>query len=155
MIKKKIKIIPVQMSKNKFAYTYGSNKIYVNKELLNSGEVPQRKKVEVLLHEMMHILQKSNKFLIFKNFKTINELGKKLKVIIKKYTKDPAYFLIGKDHKLLGSRSFPPQEIIAYLMSDSIEWKGMKDPGKQLFVKELKDSGIFNLKSKFWRERLS
>ena len=157
-IKKRIKIVSKNMSEKEYAYVYPTNpnRIYINSRFFEPGsedELEENQKIKILLHEFTHSLQLNRKFFFFRNFKQINEVGKRIRPIINKYSPDPSYFLTGRKRLNIGAAGIK-NEVLPYLMTNSIKWDGIKNPGKELVIKELRRSGIFNLSSSFWRERL-
>jgi hypothetical protein len=146
---KKIGMKKVKLKDNKVAaYTMGST-IYVNEPYFES--ISPKKQMDYLLHEFIHILQKSKKFFLLSSFKELNSLGIKLWKIVKKESKNPGKFLTNKDTP---SHLINKYEVIAYLMNNSINWNEISSDGRRQFKNLLKSSGLFNLSSNFWKKRL-
>jgi len=149
LLKKRIKIKEqISKDKNVVAWKQG-NIIFLNPPIFYQKSLTQQMKY--LLHEFIHILHSSKSFLILRNFKEMKNLSNALWPIIDKYTKDKGAFLTGKsiDKKYLNK-----EETVSYLMNDSIKWNKISPEGRQLFINELKHSGIFNLQHPFWLKRL-
>ena len=110
-------------------------------------------KMRFLLHEFIHVLQDAKSFFIFNRFKELDVLSKKLMGILKKHLIKPIdIFLTNKNQgKALRNKKM---EIVAYAMNNSINWQALSPQGQQLFVGELRKSGLFNLTSKSWQRRL-
>lgn len=139
----------VKNDENIVAYQSG-NVIYVNKPVFSEKTTEQ--KIQYLLHEFFHILQTSKHFLLVQNFKEINEISKQLFEIIKNgLISSYSMFLTGKDVKLPTSG---PEELLPYFANGKITWSAVTPQTRIAFVNKLKESGIFNLRSKFWTKRL-
>lgn len=147
-ITKLIKIISVKSNKDFVAYVKG-NSIFVNTPVFEA--LPISKRMNYLLHEFIHILQNKKSFAFFKDFKEIHNLENSLWNIIKKYTNDPGKFLTNKN---VPSSYIGKHETITYLMNNSINWNEISKTGRLAFVNNIKQSGLFNLDSDFWKERL-
>ncbi len=149
IITKRVKLKEkINKDQNMVAWNEGTN-IYINKPIFYAKPIAQQ--MRYLLHEFMHVLHHSKSFMIIKNFKEMKNLSNALWPIIDKHTKDKGAFLTGKsiDKKYLNK-----EETVSYLMNDSIKWKNITPEGKQLFINELKRSGMFNLQHPFWMKRL-
>lgn len=134
---------------SKTAYTEGRT-IYVNEPIFD--RLTKKERAKYLLHEFIHIMQNTKNFLIFRTFKEVYEVGVKLYRVLRKHlTGDLGSFLTGRKQKL----SSPKYEVISYLMNGDIDWTQLSEKGKVEFVKVLSQSGIFNLKTRFWADRLS
>ena len=154
IIKKKVSIIPVKgKGRNFYAFYTGGNKISVNSDLFFSEKLTDEQRVSILSHEFIHLLQKNKRFFLIKSFKKIHDLGKRLRVIVKQYAPNPTLFLTGKKHISIGPGNLL-YEIIPYLIMGTVKWKNINEQGQKLTLKELRESRIFNLESKFWKERL-
>lgn len=133
---------------DKAAYTEGRT-IYVNQPVFE--RMGEKEKTNLILHEFIHIMQNTRNFFILKAFKEVFELGSVLYKIIRKNLKgDLGEFLTGRKQRI----SNPRLEIISYLMNGEINWQMMDRKGREEFVEALVSSGIFNMETKFWRERL-
>lgn len=130
------------------AYNVGS-RIFVNKnEFYNNSTNAQAR---YLLHEFIHVLQRK-RGVFLSRFKDIRKLTNNLHKILKEHLKQPlSVFLTGKNQDLGSGGKW---EIVSYFMNDSIEWGAIDDEGKTKIVSEIKNSGIFNTNSPFWKKRL-
>ncbi len=149
IITKRVKLKEkINKDQNMVAWNEGTN-IYINKPIFYAKPIAQQ--MRYLLHEFMHVLHHSKSFMIIRNFKEMKNLSNALWPIIDKHTKDKGAFLTGKsiDKKYLNK-----EETVSYLMNDSIKWNNITPEGKQLFISELKRSGMFNLQHPFWLKRL-
>ncbi len=149
IITKRVKLKEkINKDQNMVAWNEGTN-IYINKPIFYAKPIASQ--MRYLLHEFMHVLHHSKSFMIIRNFKEMKNLSNALWPIIDKHTKDKGAFLTGKsiDKKYLNK-----EETVSYLMNDSIKWKNITPEGKQLFISELKRSGMFNLQHPFWLKRL-
>ena len=149
IITKRVKLKEkINKDQNMVAWNEGTN-IYINKPIFYAKPIAQQ--MRYLLHEFMHVLHHSKSFMIIRNFKEMKNLSNALWPIIDKHTKDKGAFLTGKsiDKKYLNK-----EETVSYLMNDSIKWNNITPEGKQLFINELKRSGMFNLQHPFWLKRL-
>lgn len=130
------------------AYNVGS-KIFINKNTFYN--VSLKGQAKYLLHEFIHILQRK-RGVILSRFKDIRKLTNNLHKILKEHLRHPmSVFLTGKNQDLGHGGKW---EILSYFMNDSIDWRAISEEGKRLVVSEIKNSGIFNTDSKFWKERL-
>lgn len=130
---------------------YSTNKeIFINKEEFDKKIMI--KKIELILHEFIHILQRSKSFFVLKSFKRLEELTNKLNKIVKKNIVKPYTFnsiLAGHEVNVGGK-----YEILAYLLADRIKWEGLSKKGKTEIYNELKQSNIFNVDSMMWKKIL-
>lgn len=144
-----IQIKEIRERSNVVAYQQG-NKIIVNAPEFYPKSTEY--KVRYLLHEFLHILQKNKKLMFFRQFKELDELGKRLYSIVKgNLVKPLSVFLTSKNQKLPTSSQ---EEVLAYLMNFKTDWTALKPEGKREFINELRNSKIFNLNSSFWQKRL-
>lgn len=140
----------VDKTKNVVAYTIG-NTIFVNSPVFYSKN--RNKGILFLLHEFIHILQNSKSFFIVNKFNDIKTVEEQLYSLIQKNLIKPySTFLTGKNQSLHSSGK---DEILTYQMNDSIDWSAVKEGTKEQYIKILKQSGLFNLNSKFWQKRFS
>ena len=110
-------------------------------------------KMRYLLHEFIHILQVSRSFFIFKTFKEMGVLTNQLMNIFRQHGVKPySVFLTGQNQPLgAGGKN----EVLAYLMNDSLNTSALTPQGKHLFKKTVIESKLFNVNNKFWVKRLS
>ena len=135
-------------NENVVAYNVGT-KIFINRSQF--WKYDEKKQVRYLLHEFIHILQRKRGF-IFSKFPEIRKLSKKLYVIVEKHSSQPvSVFLTGKNQDLGPGRKW---EVLSYFMNNSIDWRAISEQGKALLVSEIKNSGIFNTSTAFWKRRL-
>jgi len=149
-LKKRIRIKEIY-GKNKEVIAFNrGNAIYLEKT--NFDKLPVKKKIQFLLHEFIHILQRKKKLGIFGAFKDIDNVNIVLDKILNKYLKGPKeVFLTGRNVKLGGGSKY---EILSYLMNNSIKWDLLSPEGKTEFVNAIKSSNIFNINHPFWKSRL-
>jgi hypothetical protein len=137
-------------NQNIVAYNVG-NKIFINDWVFQNYD--EKKKIQIILHEFMHLLQRKRKLFFFKEFKPLHDLTNNLYAIVKKNLVRPfSVFLTGKALDVGPGGKY---EILAYLMQDSINWSALNESGKKEFIDELKRSRIFNLSHPFWKKRLT
>jgi hypothetical protein len=133
---------------NVVAYNVGT-KIYINKNQF--WRYDEKKQVRYLLHEFIHILQRKRGF-VFSKFPEIRVLSKKLYTLVEKHSSQPvSVFLTGKNQDLGPGKKW---EVPSYFMNNSIDWRAIDEQGKALIISEIKNSGIFNTSSPFWKRRL-
>lgn len=138
------------LNKQMYAYNKGSN-IYVNQEPFNA--LGPKQQIRTLLHEFVHVLQRKRKFFLFKEFKEISNLSKILGEIVKEDLVKPyPVFLTGRNANIGSGGDY---EILAYLMSDTIDWSALTLRGREEFKEAIRKSGIFNLNHQFWIKRLN
>jgi hypothetical protein len=125
------------------------NTIFVNMNEMKKRDAEQN--VKYLLHEFIHILQGSKSLLFRNKFPELNQLANELSNIAKNnLTKSVSEFLTARKQVL---KSSGPEEFVAYLMNDSMDYSALKDNGisyKEAIIK----SGIFNTDNSFWKNRL-
>lgn len=147
-IGKYLDIKEVEEKTDVVAYNVGS-RIFINKNEFYNNSVNAQ--ARYLLHEFIHVLQRKGGILLSR-FKDIRKLTNELHKILKEHLKQPlAVFLTGKNQDLGPGGKW---EIISYFMNDSIEWGAVDDEGKTKVVSAIKNSGIFNTNSPFWKKRL-
>ena len=131
------------------SYNKGNN-IYINSIPFNKRGV--KEKMQLLLHEFIHLLQRKKKAFFFKNFKEIDVLTNNLLNITEKnLTKPLSVFLTGRNVNLGPGGK---HEILGYLMNNKIDWSVISPEGRKLFIDTLRNSKIFNLSHPFWKKRL-
>ncbi len=130
------------------AYNIGS-KIFINKNTFH--ELSLKAQSRYLLHEFIHILQRK-KGLLFSKFKEIRRLTIDIYSILKKHLTQPiSVFLTGKNQDLGPGGKW---EVLSYFMNNSINWNAVSKEGAELIEREIRNSGIFNTDSDFWKRRL-
>jgi hypothetical protein len=130
-------------------FLFTNNTIYINSSVFENKS--QEKKISTLLHEFMHVLQNS-KFLFTKNFAKLNEINQELYSVIQKEVSSPlSQFLTSSKVSLLSSTF---EEVLPYIMSGTIDWSLISKRGKIAFINVLKNSNVFNMNTKFWKEIL-
>lgn len=135
-------------SPDKASYVVGRT-IYINKPIFE--RLSSAQKTKYLLHEYIHVIQNTKNFFVLRAFKEVFELGKSLyKIMRKNLEGSVSEFLVGFKSKI----GDPKIEVISYLMNGDIDWTKMSKNGKIEFIEALNNSGMFNLKSSFWKERL-
>jgi hypothetical protein len=150
-IRRRIKLKEItNRNQDILSYNKGNN-IYINTIPFNKRNV--REKMQLLLHEFIHLLQRKKKAFFFKNFKEIDNLTNRLvKVTESNLNKPLSVFLTGKNQNLGPGGK---HEILGYLMNNKLNWAAISPEGKKLFMDELRASRIFNLSHPFWKKRLS
>jgi hypothetical protein len=130
------------------AFNVGS-KIYINKN--EFWDYDQKQQARYLLHEFIHVLQRKGGAFLSK-FPEIRTLSKKIHKIYKQHSSQPlSVFLTGKNTDLGAGGKW---EVMSYFMNDSIDWRAIDNEGKAAIISEIKNSGIFNTNSPFWKKRL-
>lgn len=148
-IKGRIKIKEYATDRDEGAYTRG-NTIFVNKTFFD--KLSYKKKLKYLLHEFIHILQKSKNFFIIKAFGELDKLTRKLNAIAKKHLVKPYNIFLTSKNVDIGRGG--KHEILAYLMNNSIDWSALSPIGRAAFEEAITGSNIFNLKSNGWKNRI-
>lgn len=150
-IRRRIKLKEVNV-KNQDVLSYNrGNSIYINSIPFNKLNV--KGKMQILLHEFIHLLQRKKKAFFFRNFKEVDILTDNLLKITEKHLAQPlSVFLTGKNVNLGPGGK---HEILGYLMNDKLGWEAISPEGKKLFIEELIRSRLFNISHPFWKKRLS
>lgn len=138
----------INKNPNVMAWVVGTT-IYINKEVFQSKS--SQEQAATLMHEFFHVLNNSKSFLLLNKFPEINKLSKSLWKIIKQHTKDPGLFLTGGS---IPKQYLNYQEALSYVMTGKLKWSRISAIGKNLFISEIKQSGVFALNSQFWSKRL-
>jgi len=134
---------------NIVAWNNGST-IFINK--LVFYQKSRTDQIQYLLHEFTHVLQNRRNFMVLKTFPELHHLGEELYDIARKnLVGTMAEFLTGHDQPLPTKDEY---ETVAYLMNGKIDWNALNRDGRKDFVNKLYDSGIFNMKSIFWKKRV-
>ena len=126
----------------------GNNKeIFVNRYYFDS--LPKERKIEFLLHEFFHILQQTKSFIFIRRFKDLIELDNALEKEIPRYLNSTlSEFLTGQARKI--SSRF---EVLPYIVGTrTADWSSISKEGKKYIEETLKNSGIFNTSSKYFRD---
>lgn len=132
---------------SKVAYVVGRT-IYVNSPVFD--RLSSKDRVNYLLHELIHILQNTKNFLIFKAFKEVFDLGKVVYKIIRKNLKGNLnIFLTGSSERVSNAKL----EVISYFMNGSLDWTQLEPKGREEILNAFIKSEMFNLESKFWKDR--
>lgn len=128
---------------NVMCYTKGNN-VYVNKPLFTS--TPISKSMNYIMHEIMHVFMNSGKF------PELKSVGGNLLAIITQMVPrgKESDFLTGKHQNI---HSDWRNETLTYLCNDSVDWDIAAMGAKMAYKSVLKDSGIFNMSSSFWKKR--
>ena len=137
-----IKIKEFEKTSNIMAYTKGTE-IYISDKIY---DIPNDQAVIYLLHELVHALSNTSKF------NDLVQLNIKLsKLIEKSISKNNINkFLTGKDQDI---HSNYKDEIVSYLMNNSLQWNMVDKKFIKEFIDIVFSSGIFNAKSSFWLKR--
>ena len=98
------------------------------------------------MHEMFHVLNNTGKF------PELAVLNKKLLTIVANSVEKEniAEFLTGKKQNI---HSDWRGEVINYLCNNSIKWDLALGTTKEAYQETLAESGLFNMKSTWWRKR--
>lgn len=154
-IKNKVRLREKVSSKiNEVAWIDNFNVIYINPPPFYSQT--KENQVRIILHEFIHLLHSSRKFLFFKNFPEMKKLSSFLFRRVKSGLNrgsSVGEFLANK--KNASSKYINREEVLAYLMTGSVNWNSITKEAKEDIIKALQDSGMFNLSSDFWRKRLT
>jgi hypothetical protein len=139
---KNIKIKEFEKTSNIMAYTKGTE-IYISDKIY---DIPTDQAVIYLLHELVHALSNTSKF------NDLIQLNLRLSKLIEKNIKknDINKFLTGKDQDI---HSNYKEEIVSYLMNNSIQWNMVNKEFIKEFIDIVFSTGIFNSKSSFWLKR--
>lgn len=139
---KNIQIKEFEKTSNIMAYTKGTE-IYISDKIY---DIPTDQAVIYLLHELVHALSNTSKF------NDLVQLNIKLsKLIEKNISKNNINkFLTGKDQDI---HSNYKDEIVSYLMNNSLQWNMVDKKFVKEFIDIVFSSGIFNAKSSFWLKR--
>lgn len=150
LLRDKIKLEEtVDKNNNVVAWTQGTT-IYVNSPVFYSKN--RSKAILFIMHEFIHVLQNSKSFFIMSKFNDIKELENALYTLVSNnLTKSYAQFLTGKNQDLHSSGK---DEVLTYMMNNSIDWSAVKPGTKEKYKALLEQSGIFNLNTPFWTKRI-
>ena len=149
VLKNNIKIIPFSDDSGNMAYNVHGN-IYINEK--EFAKLTQDRKIAYILHEFVHVLQRKKTAGVFSSFKEVLKVSQDLyNLVVKNLTGSLSMFLIGKEEDLGPLKQI---EVLAYLMNSKIRWQFLKPEAKKEFISILKNSGLFNLQSSFWKDRL-
>jgi len=125
---------------------FGGVKIRINPKSLEKKNMHQ--KIGLLMHEFIHYLQEAKSFFIARKFKQVTTLTEALYGIVKRnLTK--GYSI--KDILPKRASTISEFEILAYFISDELNWKVLTDKGRRDFLSTIRSSGIFNLSSKYMK----
>lgn len=130
---------------NIMALTTQDNKIYVN--LKNFKDLDTDRSMMYIIHELFHVLQNTPQF---PEVRTINRILRE-KTLSKIDKKNINRFLTGKHQNIHSDYN---NEFLSYCSNASFDWSifpSLKDEYKKV----LKNSGIFNFSSSWWKERFS
>ena len=130
---------------NVMCYTQGT-KIYINRPMFES--TPKEKAMNYIMHEMFHVLINTGKFQELKIVQ--NNLASIVSKAVKK--ENISEFLTGKKQDI---HSYWQGETLSYLCNNSIKWDAAILGTKKAYYITLKQSGLFNLGSNFWKKRFS
>lgn len=122
-----------------------NDKISVNSKMFN--ELNTEKSMMYIIHELFHVLQNSTQF---NEVKTVNRiLCKKTtqKIPINKISR----FLTGKTQDIHSDFKY---EFLSYCSNFAFDWSLCPEL-KTEYYNVLKNSGLFNLSSEFWKKRFS
>jgi len=128
---------------NIMAITTPDNVISVNVEMFN--KLPTEKAMVYIIHEFFHVLQNKTQF---PEIKRVNKLlgEKTMKVIPMNKINE---FLTGKEQDI---HSNYKDEFLSYCSNAAFKWELAKDLKKEYF-NIIKNTGIFNTQSDWWKKR--
>ena len=133
----------------------GTSTIYIDKKYLEKRD--KKYLIKILVHELIHVFQSKKKFFIFfRKFPELRDNSIELEDLIDENLKegvDIAQFFGYKKGRSLGMNE---HEVIAYIISspNKPRLNLLAPGGKAKLIKGLKSFNMFNLKSKYWKERL-
>lgn len=130
---------------NVMCYTQGT-KIYLNRPLFDA--TPKDKAMNYILHELFHVLNNTGKF---PELAAVNK--NLLNIVLRGVNRGKeAEFLSGKAQNI---HSDWRGEVINYLCNNSINWDVAIAPKetKEAYKEILEESGLFNMKSTWWKQR--
>ncbi len=144
VFKKPLVVENFKQSSNIVALTSGKN-IYINVKQFNS--LPLNKAMMYVIHELFHVLQNVSQF---PEVKTVN------RILCKRTMENIPpnkinLFLTGKEQDI---HSNYKDECLSYCSNFAFAW-GLCPELKKIYFETLENSGIFNMSSKFWKERFS
>ena len=143
VFKKPLQIENFKEKTNVMAITDPEGKIYINLDMIKS--LPDDRKMVYIIHELFHVLQKKPQFreLVQLN----NLLGTRTLKFINE--KDINEFLTGKKQDI---HSNYKEEFLSYCSNFAFKWN-LAPELKKIYFDTLSETGLFNLNSKWWKER--
>ncbi len=149
-IKNRIDVKEIDNQKQNIVAWNNGSTIYVNKNVFFKKNKTEQ--IKYLLHEFTHVLQNRRNFVVVKTFPELHRLGEDLYDIVRKnLVGSISEFLTGRPQQLPSKDEY---EVLAYLMNGEIGWSALNSKGRKLFVNELYNCGLFNMRSPFWHKRI-
>lgn len=135
----RINVLDDDLNNNIVAYSK-DGMLFVNARVFYSK--PRKDALVYILHELIHLLSQKIQFY------QIRQLEKKLwKLVKNKLVKSYSEFLTGKKQPL---HSIKSEEILTYLMNQSLNFSAVKPDVKEKYIDLVKKSNIFNLESDYF-----
>ena len=143
VFKAPIRIKNFKEKTNIMALTFPDGEVFINTGLIK--DLPNDRKMIYIMHELFHVLQKKPQF---KELRRLNDLLgiRTLKFISKKNINE---FLTGKKQDI---HSNYKEEFLSYCANFAFKWE-MAPELKKIYYDTLYNTGIFNMGSKWWKER--
>lgn len=127
---------------NVMALTVGEQ-ISVNTKMFN--ELPVDRAMVYIIHELLHVLQNKSQF---EEVRTVNRILR-MKTMKRVNVAQINEFLTGKPQNI---HSNYKDEFLTYCSNFAFNWNIAPDL-KMEYYNTLKDSGLFNMESSFWKKR--
>jgi hypothetical protein len=143
VFKKPLLVQSFKQNSNVMALTSPDNVISVNTKMFL--DLDRDKAMVYIIHELFHVLQNMSQF---PEVRTVNRMlrNKTLKKIPEKKINE---FLTGKEQDIHSNYN---DEFLSYCSNAAFKWELSKEL-KEEYYNVLKQSGIFNLNSKWWKKR--
>ena len=143
VFKKPLIVDTFKQNTNVMALTSPDNTISINMKMFK--ELPTEKAMVYIIHELFHVLQNLSQF---EEMRTVNKIlmEKTLKKIPRTSMNK---FLTGKEQDI---HSNYKDEFLSYCSNAAFDWSIAPDLKKEYYI-TLKNSGIFNISSKWWSKR--
>lgn len=139
-IKGRIGVLEDDLNNNIVAYTKNGI-LFVNAPVFYTK--PRKDALVYILHELIHLLARKPQFFVIRNTE------KKLWKLVKgNLTKPYSEFLTGKNQPLHSVKS---EEILSYLMNQSLDFSAVKPGIKDEYIRIIRESGMFNLDSSYFK----
>lgn len=142
VFKTPLKIEEFNKSDNVMAFTQG-NQISISKKVLD--ELPTEKAMVYIFHEFLHVLQNLKSFAEVKKLNDLLRTKTMKKISVDKINQ----FLTGKEQNI---HSDYKDEFLTYCSNGAFDWSICPEL-KQTYYETLKNSGIFNMESDWWKYR--
>ncbi len=128
------------------SYTNSFGTIFLNKPVFY--QLSKTEQTSIVLHELIHILQ-------FRKVSEMNSLSKNVWLLYTNKKKKEAQI----SQVVIGKAGIKPKfinrnEVVPYLMNEKIRWEFLEDGAREELLEILKKSGVFQVDTPFWQERL-